>query len=113
MEKRRETDGSTNGGEKHGRRSTSHDERHHTNARRRGQSEGARDRAIAELAEALGLDRATAGGIVDLLVLAAVHETGARIAESLLEPIAVAASQGADAVKEIQRSAHAALGGQQ
>lgn len=79
-----------------------------------GKSEGAqhpRDAAISELAAALGIDRATAGGIVDLLILASVTEAGERLAESLCEPIAVAASQGADALKVILRNAHAALSG--
>ena len=71
-----------------------------------------RDRAIDELAAALHLPRAEAAGIIDLMVLAAVSEVGARLAEALCEPIAAAASQGTDALKAILQGAHEALGGQ-
>jgi hypothetical protein len=70
-----------------------------------------RDKAIDELAKALGRDRAEVAGLVDLLVLAAVHEAGARVSESLLEPMSIAIQQASDGVRGVLRHAHRELGG--
>jgi hypothetical protein len=72
-----------------------------------------RDMAIDQVAKTLHLDRVEAAGLVDLLVLAAVHEAGERIAESLLEPLAVATSKGADEIKAALHRAHVELAGVQ
>jgi hypothetical protein len=72
----------------------------------------ARDRAIDELASALKRTREETAALVDLLVLAAVHESGARLAESLLEPMSIALQQGSDGIRGVLRHAHRELGGQ-
>jgi hypothetical protein len=46
-----------------------------------------RDRAIDELASALGVERATAAGVVDVLIMAAARESMARVGETVVEPL--------------------------
>ncbi len=70
-----------------------------------------RDRAIDELAAALRRPREEVAALVDLLVLAAANEAGARVSESLLEPLAIAVGQGSDGIKGVLRHAHRELGG--
>jgi hypothetical protein len=72
-----------------------------------------RDRAIDELAAALRRPREEVAALVDLLVLAAAHEAGARVSESLLEPLAIAVQQSSDGVRGVLRHAHRELGGGQ
>jgi len=69
----------------------------------------ARDRAIDELASALGKDRSEVAGLVDLLVLAAAHEAGSRIGEALLEPLAIAVSKHSEGFKGLLQRAHREL----
>jgi len=71
----------------------------------------ARDRAIDELAAALGKERAEVAGIVDLLVMAAAAEAGARVSESVLEPLSGAINQAAETVRGVLRHAHRELAG--
>jgi hypothetical protein len=71
----------------------------------------ARDAAVEELVNALGLERDAAAAIVDRLVHAAAVETGARIGEALCEPLAVAVTTHADAIKGLLAEAHKELAG--
>jgi len=72
----------------------------------------ARDAAIAELVNVLGLSPGDAGAIVNRLTTAAALEAGARDAEALVEPLAVAVRKHADDMSELLSRAHRELLGE-
>jgi hypothetical protein len=72
----------------------------------------ARDAAVAELVNVLHIEPGDAAAIVDRIVTAAALESGARLAEAALEPLAIMLRKNADAAIALLGRAHRELVGE-
>jgi hypothetical protein len=71
----------------------------------------ARDKSIDALAAILKVDRVEAAGVIDLVIMAAAHEAGQRVSESLVEPLQAAVTRHGDGAAQLLHRARRELGG--